>query len=165
MSSRPKKPVQLPFQENTNQTTTNTFGFESLPEDHPYVRAFRDTPTNVDPGVARRGDLREQAAENRWNSVFTSGLPPNLRMQMRAAEERNIKGLNASEAAQAEYARNLQEMAKRERLLQLPQLVQRGGTSTGTRSGFNAQADTRPGFWSSLAGGLASGAASLIPFI
>lgn len=141
------KAIKTPFEQNTS----NTFGYQSLPEDNPYVRAYQETPTDVDPGVARRGDLRLQASENRWNSAFTSGLPMHLRMAMQDAERRNIQEQNAGEAQQARYASNELALRKRERLL--PVLTQTGGKSYG----FNSQLDQRPGILSSFAGGFGQG--------
>lgn len=144
--SKPK-PIKTPFEQNT----TNTFGYQSLPADNPYVKAYMDTPTDVDPGVARRGDLRLQASENRWNNAFTSGLPMHLRMAMQDAERRNIQQQNSAEAQQAVYQRNALELGKRERLL--PTLTQTGGKS----SGYNSQLDQRPGWFSSFMGGFGQG--------
>lgn len=166
MSSKPK-PIQTPFRSDSTQsgtqTTENRYGFVDLP-DTPDVQAFRDSPVDVDPGVGRRGDLRLQESENRWNSAFTSGLPMHLRMQQRAAERRDIEGQNAAEAQQAVYARNQQDLQKRAMLL--PRFVQTGGTSTedsrSSSSGYGAQLDQRPGAFSSFLGGLGSGIGSFI---
>lgn len=117
MSSKPK-PVTL--------ANTKTYGYQSQDPNNEYVKSFQAAETGVDPGVGRRTDLAEQDAANRWDSAFASGLPLNVRMQMQAAERRQIRSQGAAEAQQAEYAKNQQELAKRAMLL--PQLVQTGGT-------------------------------------
>jgi hypothetical protein len=168
MSSKPS-PISTPYAGNTSQssqqsgtqTTENKYGFVDMPNT-PDAQAFRDSPTEVDPGVGRRGDLRLQANENKWNSAFTSGLPMHLRMMLKGSEDRAIQSENAAEAQQAVYAKNQQELQKRSQLL--PRFVQTGSTgtqtgsesSTGSQSGYGSQLDQRPGFWSSFAGGLGS---------
>jgi hypothetical protein len=124
MSSKPS-PIKTPY-ENKNE-----FGYQSQDPNNPYVKAVMDSPTQVDPGVARRTDLAEQESENRWNNAFTSGLPMHVRMQMQGAEQRQIQAQGAAESQQAEYERNQQELQKR--ALLLPQLVQTGS------SGYNSQ--------------------------
>lgn len=144
MSSKPK-PVQTPFKDE------KTYGYQSQDANNPYVKAYMDTKTGVDPGVGRRTDLAEQQSENEWNSAFASGLPVNVRMQMRDAERRRIRSQGAAEQQQAEYAGNQMELAKRAALL--PQLVQTGS------SGYNSQVPQGGG--GGLASSLISGGASV----
>ena len=146
MSSGPKT-IQTPFEKK------NAYGFESQDANNPYVKAFMDTPTGVDPGVGRRTDLAEQDASNRWNSSFASGLPVNVRMQMQAAEQRQLHSQGAAEAQQAEYQKNQQEMSKRAMLL--PQLVQTG------QSGYDSQVKPGGGLLNTIVGGAIQGGTML----
>jgi len=132
--------TKAPFERNTK----NTYGFESFDPNNQFVKDYMDTPTNVDPGAARRTDLREQENSNRWNNAFTAGLPAHVRMALQDSEGRKIQSEGAYEQQQAEYNRNQLELAKRSRLL--PQLVQTGGQ----QSGYDTSVTQRKGLLSSI---------------
>ena len=152
MSSKPK-PIQTPFKRDT----TNTYGWQSFDRNDPFVKEYMDTPTEVDPGVGRRADLREQENENSWNNAFTSGLPLHVRMQMQQSQKRQLQSQSAAEAQKAEYSRNQQELAKRSALL--PRLVQTGGQEEG----YNSQVvPGQGGFWGNLLGGIGGAAVGLL---
>jgi hypothetical protein len=197
MGGSKPKPIQTPFQ----QQQTNTFSYYSpLNAQSPGVSDYLNTPLDfgqgvytgdaykdiktdfdIDPGVGRRADLAEQAAQNRWNSAFMSGIPQEYRQMLRDSETRQIRSQGAAERQQAEYARQqlqnqaalqraqmrdqselaraniasqrtLAELQRRRDLL--PQLVQTGGSS----SGFNTQIGQQGGggFWSGFGSGLGS---------
>lgn len=141
---------KLPFENKTS----NTFGFESQDPNNPFVKAFMDSPVNPDPGAGRRGQLAEQASENRWNNAFTAGIPQYLRMRLQGAERQDIQDSTAADERQAAYQAQLAELAKRQQLL--PQMVQTGGTSSGFQSQY------QPGLFGQLlnsaVGGFSQGA-------
>lgn len=130
------KPQAMPFENNQQ----NTFGWQSMPMDNPFVKAYQDTNVEIDPGARQRTDLEEQASNNRWNSAFTMGIPETIRMQMAGAEQRGIRRDGADAQQQARYRQNALQLQKNERLL--PQLTQTGGKS----SGFNS-VQGQPGFF------------------
>lgn len=133
MGGSKPKPIQAPFQ----QQQANTFSYYSpLNAQSPGVsdylntqldfggigdytgEAYKDIKTdfNIDPGVGRRTDLAEQAAQNRWNSAFMSGIPQEYRQMLRDSETRQIRSQGAAERQQAEYARQqLQNQASLQR--------------------------------------------------
>lgn len=117
--------AKLPFE----STTKNTFGFQSQDPNDPNVKAYTDVDIGVDPGVARRTALRDQEADNRWNSAFMGGVPSFLKGQLQGQERREIGAQGAADAQGAEYQQNILELARRERLL--PQMVQTGGSQQG----------------------------------
>lgn len=145
------KAQKMPFE----NTTQNTFDWQSMPMDNPFVQRYMDTNVEIDPGARQRTDLEEQASNNRWNSAFTMGIPETIRMQMAGAEQRGIRRDGADAQQQARYRQNALQLQKNERML--PQLTQTGGKS----SGFNTQMPQSGGFWNSLlgAGGQIGGAA------
>ncbi|HKQ76732.1 MAG TPA: hypothetical protein VJ810_23760 [Blastocatellia bacterium] len=163
MPSPKPKAIQTPFSSNTANTQTNTYGTMSI-ADTPEAQALLGVPIDVDPGVGRRTDLAEQELENRFNSAFASGIPQHLRMNMMENQRRQIRSQGAAEAQNAEYAKKLMEMERRKLLL--PQIVQTGGSSTGTSSGYNSQVvQPQPsGFWGAL-GSIGGAAISKLPAI
>lgn len=136
MGSKKPQTVTLPQQQQSQQYVSNSFAPMSI-ADTPEAQAYLDSPIDVDPGVGRRTDLAEQDLQNQWNSSFMSGVPAFIRQQQRQSGERQIRSQGAAEAQQAEFAKNQQLAARRERLL--PQIVQTGGTQTGSQSGYNTQ--------------------------
>jgi predicted aminopeptidase len=68
-------------------------------------KAYQDIPTdfNVDPGVARRHDLAEQAVTDRYNSAFSSGVPTFIRQANMEKELRAERSNAATEDQQAQY--------------------------------------------------------------
>jgi hypothetical protein len=140
--------VQTPY----SNTTTNTYGYQSLPGVDPAqaVQDFKNTPTEIDPSVAQRTALRDQSTQNRWNSDFTSGLPQHLRLQWQDRERREHQAQGDYERQAAEYAKSQLEMQKKSALL--PQLVQTGGTSQG----YNSQVIQKPSIWGSVLQGAAT---------
>lgn len=170
MGSSKPQPVKAPFEQKAQQqqATTNTFAPFSIagtPEAQSYLNAPLDfgDDTNVDPGVARRTDLAEQEAENRYDSAFNSGAPRLFREQAKAKELRDIRGQGAYEAQQAQYLNQQGNNARRGMVTEtnlarlqtlLPRILQTGGSSTGSEmsSGFNTQVvQPQPGFWQRLA--------------
>jgi hypothetical protein len=129
----------MPFENNTQ----NTFGWQSAPQDNPYVQAYQNTPVEIDPGSRQRTDLAEQQSQNRWNSAFAMGIPEQVRMMMQGSEQRQIAQQGADEQQQAKYRQNALELQKKERLL--PQLTQTGGKSSGFNSVYS-----QPGFFGRL---------------
>src|SRR5262245_52326976 len=145
MGSAKPQPVKAPYEQQQQQQQTNTYGSYSI-ADTPEARAFLDAPIDIDPGVGRRTDLAEQAAEHRYNANYSPGISPEYRMSLLDAEKRNIRGQGAYEAQQANYQKNALQLGRLERLL--PQILQTGGASTGSTSGFNTQVvQPQPGFW------------------
>lgn len=148
---------KLPFEKNEQQSTTNTFGWQSMPQDNPFVQAFMNTPTMIDPGARQRTDLEEQDNENRWNSAFMSGVPEQVRMMNRDASQRGIRQQGVNAQQQARYQQGALDLQKYGQLL--PQLTQTGGTSTGKTSGYESQMGKS--IWGDIigAGGQIGGAA------
>lgn len=171
MGTGKTKVYQTPFK--NDQTQTNTFAPVSI-ADTSEAQAFQDVPldfgdpVSVDPGIARRTDLAEQAAENRYNSAFNFNVPRIFRERALASEQRGIREQGAAEMRQAEYLnqqannamrerKTLAELGRKERLL--PNIYQTGGT--GTSSGFNSQVvQPQPGFLQRLALTAAGGASA-----
>lgn len=123
---RPKS-EKLPFE--------NKFGFISQDRNNPYVQDFLNVQLDPDPGAERRGQLAEQASENRWNNAFTAGIPQQVRMMLQGSEQRQIREGTAADRRQANFQRNQAELARRGQLL--PQMVQTSGfTSTQGQPGF-----------------------------
>lgn len=182
MGGSKPQPIKTPFQEAREQS--NTYGTISI-ADSPEAQALLDVPLDfggdgdfeVDPGVGRRTDLAEQETRNRWDSAFMGGVPREYRTMLRDAELRQVRGQGAAEAQQAEYTRKQAEnQAKTQAATQktltdlerkrqlLPNVVQTGGSSTG--SGFGTQvSQPQPGFLSSFAQGLGGGIIGAIPKI
>jgi hypothetical protein len=178
MPSKQPKPMQTPFaqQQAQQQQQTNTyapFSIAGTPEAQAFLSAPLDfgAETNVDPGVGRRTDLAEQEVENRYNSAFGGGVPSFIREMNRARELRGVRSQGAAEAREAEYVnqqannqrRQAMTMAELERRrLLLPQILQTGGSSTGSgsTSGYGTQiVQPQQGFWHKAGLGLISGAA------
>lgn len=149
------KPQPLPFDNRSNATSTNTFGYMSPSRDDPNVQAYLDAPLDPDPGASRRGQLAEQDLENRWNNAFTAGIPQQVRMMMEGSERRKLGEQTGADMRQARYQANLGNLARQERLL--PQLVQTGGTQSGMSSGFQS-VPGQQGFWGQLGQSLLGGA-------
>ena len=161
MGSSSPKAMQTPYSGNSTSTQTNTYGYSSQDPTNPYVRAYQDTPVDVDPGVQRRADLAEQQMENEWNSAFNSAIPQTVRQQNIDAGRRSLRAEAADQAQAAEYQKNSLQMQKN--ALLLPTLTNTGGTSVGSQSGFNTQL-AQPG-QSPWAGILSGAASAAIPFI
>ena len=158
MGSSKPKPVQAPYQGQTQ--TTNTYGYMS-PYGQQGVQEFLDVPLdfgdeyNVDPGVGRRAALAEQEVENRYGSALNAGVPGFIRQMNQAKELRDVQGQGAYEAQQANYLnqqgnnalrsqRTMAELQRRQTLL--PNILQTGGS--GSTSGYNTQiVQPQPGFW------------------
>ncbi|MCI0748170.1 MAG: hypothetical protein L0Y58_22415 [Verrucomicrobia subdivision 3 bacterium] len=143
------KPQSMPFAQNTTGATTNTYGFQSFDPENQFVRDYMNEGVEVDPGAQQRTDLAEQGSQNKWNSAFALGIPQAQRMMMQAAEDRAIRQQGAYDQQNARYRQNALSLARRERLL--PQLVQTGGTQTGSSSGYGS-VPGQPGFWNTLVG-------------
>lgn len=142
---------QLPFENK------NTYGFMSQDPNNQFVKDYMNAPIEVDPGAGRRTDLAEQSMSNRWNSAFSKGIPQLLRMQNQESEARAIRGQGAAEQQQANYAQQMADLGRKERLL--PQMVQTGGSGYQTQFAPQQQGG---GFWGSL---LSGGAAAAMKFI
>jgi len=133
---------KLPF----DNKTTNTFGWQSLPQDNPFVQQYMNTPVEIDPGAQQRTDLEEQASGNKWNSAFTMGIPESIRMMMQGSEKRAIQQQGADAQQQAKFRQNALKLQKNERML--PQLTQTGGQSSGFQS------SPQQGFWGAFTNSL-----------
>ena len=183
MPSKQPKPQQAPFEQKQQETQqqVNTYAPFSVADTIEGMR-FQNVPldfgneTNVDPGVGRRTALAEEEVENRYGSALSFGVPGFIRRMNQAKEIRDVQAQGAYEAQNAEYlnqqgnnarraAVTQAELARKERLL--PQIVQTGGSSTGSgsTSGFNTQiVQPQPGFWQRAALTAIGGASSLPRF-
>lgn len=189
-----KAPFEQKQQEQQQTANTyGRFSVADSPEGQDFLKAPLDfggsyaglnTNVDVDPGVGHRTALAEQGVNNRYDSAFNGGVPAWIREMNRAKEVREVQGQGAAEARQAQYmqqqgqrgleyqkaqlvegANQDRQMAEldRRRIL-LPNILQTGGTSSGSgsSSGFNTQiVQPQPGFWQRAAltaiGGASSG--------
>ena len=146
MGAPKPKSVQTPYAGTSSGTQTNTFGYMSQDPENQYVKAYMNAPIDVDPGVGRRYDLAEQEEGNRWDSGIMSGMPAHLREAYKQSSARKLRSEGAAQAQQAEYMKNALQLQRAGSLL--PQMVQTGGSQTGSQSGYGTQ--VMPGqkpFW------------------
>lgn len=140
---------KLPFENETE----NRFGYESQDPNNPWVQRILAQQFETDPGVERRTQLAQQASRNRWNSAFLGDVPDFVRMKNMQAEQRGIAQEGAADMRAAQFQKQGLEFARNSAFM--PQLVQRGGKSSGFQSQYS------PGLFgqvlSSFAGGLGGG--------